>query len=122
MNQAGGASSAALGSGGSPRSTANRDLVIILLTVCALFLISATYGIYHRIHDPLQDAPGDVADEIFIVLLILPILFLFYARRRRAEFDREWGEGVRKSDRITFSLRPAWFTVREVDTGIVSNT
>lgn len=93
-------SSASSGTGGDSRLRSKRDLVVIIAISLILFIISVQYDFYDYVHDLMDTIPGSYHDQIFIVLLVVPIMFSMYSRRRRAEYHEVQEEGRRKDMRI----------------------
>ena len=74
------------------------DGIGIIILMGLIFGLSAHFQLFNGLYDWIGEFEEYHIEEIFIVLMILPLAFILYARRRNEDLLREQEEGRKKDE------------------------
>jgi len=103
------------------RTTAFRDLLIIVIIASAVFCVLVILNTFERIADWYQEygrSKGGVIDEIIIVLMILAFSFAIFSFRRWRELRYE----IKERKRLEAALEESAAIVESSDDAIIGKT
>jgi PAS domain S-box-containing protein len=102
-----------------PLKVSARDTTLIIILSIILFVAASTYDLFDKVYDPLDSLDSYRVDEIFLVLVMLPFLFTWYAGRRRQELEVEKERGLLKDEVIRLETHLNQAVLGSLSEGII---